>query len=100
MAAEKGLLDIVQILLDLGAEVDLEDGLDRRTPLYVSAINKHSEVTKLLLAYGASPMNTCFGKTIQEVIEENMSYFDVSKVQVIKKPRQNSLKQFGYGLNR
>ena len=100
LAAEKGLMDLVQVLLDHEADVDLEDALGRRTPLYVAAINKDSEVVRLLLTYGASPLNTCFGKTVQEVIEEHMDYFDVSKVQVLKKARKNSMKEFGYGLNK
>ena len=29
-----------------------------------------------------------------------MPYFDTSKVEIIKKPRRNSLNDFGYGLNK
>ena len=61
-------------------------------------LGKYSEATKLLISYGASPLNTCFGKTIGEIIEESMPYFDISKVDIIKKPRRNSIKDYGYAL--
>jgi ankyrin repeat protein len=83
LAADQGHLELMQVLLDHDASVDAEDGMGRRTPLYLAATKKDSEAVKLLLGHGASTLNTCFGKTIQEVIEEQMPYFDVSKVQVI-----------------
>ena len=91
---------MAKILLDYDANIDQEDGLGRRTPLYIAAKNKNSEMASLLISNGASTLNTAFGKTIQEVIEEQMPYFDTSKVEIVKKPRRNSIKDFGYGLNK
>ena len=93
-------MDLTKILLDHDANIDQEDGLGRRTPLYIAAKNKNSEITSLLISHGASTLNTAFGKPIQEVIEENMPYFDTSKVEIVKKPRRNSINDFGYGLNK
>ena len=98
LAADLGNLDLIQCLLDNGADVDPEDGLGRQTPVYITAKNKDSEGTSLLLAHGAATLNTCFGKTIQEVIEESMPYFDVNKVEIIKKPRRSSIKDYGNAL--
>ena len=95
-----GNMDLVKVLLDNEANIDQEDGLGRRTPLYIAAKNKNSEMCSLLISHGASTLNTAFGKTVQEVIEEEMPYFDTSKVEIVKKPRRNSLNDFGYGLNR
>ena len=77
-------MDLVKTLLDHDANIDQEDGLGRRTPLYIAAKNKNSEMASLLISHGASTLNTAFGKTIQEVIEEQMPYFDCTKIEVIK----------------
>ena len=100
LAAEEGNLDLVQSILVHDPQVDQEDGLGRRTPLYIAAVRKHPEVVKILLEHGASPLNTCYGKSIEETIQENLPYFDISKVEVIKKSRRNSIQEFGYALNR
>lgn len=99
IASEQGDVQMVEYLLGLNASVDAEDAVGRRTPLYLAAKNKHSEVARILLANGASTLNTSYGKTVEEVLQENMPYFDITKVEVIKKPRRSSYKDFGYGLN-
>ena len=99
-ASEKGQLDMMKLLLEYDADVEAEDANGRRTPLYLAAKGKHSEAVQLLLSYGASPLTTCFGKSAQEVIQEEMPYFDISKVEVVKKARRNSVNTFGYGLNK
>ena len=93
-------MDLVKTLLDHDVNIDQEDGLGRRTPLYIAAKNKNSEMASLLISHGASTLNTAFGKTIQEVIEEQMPYFDCTKIEVIKKPRRNSINDYGYGLSK
>ncbi|KAH3673027.1 hypothetical protein WICMUC_003940 [Wickerhamomyces mucosus] len=55
-AALKGFTDIVKLLLDNGAEVDLMSGPDDLdTPLIDAAANGHVDTVKLLLKYGADP---------------------------------------------
>ena len=66
--------------------------------MYIAAKNKNSEAVRLLIANGASILNTCFGKTVDETIQESMPYFDVKKVEVLKKPRRNSITDYGYAL--
>lgn len=44
---------IVQLLLKLGAKVDLK-GSDRETPLYIAVFNNHADHVKLLLAASAN----------------------------------------------
>ena len=100
LACETSQFDLVQILLEHDANVDLEDGYGRRTPLYIAANEKASEIVNILIANGASVLNTCYDKTIKEVIGEKMPYFDIEKVEIKKKPRRNSINDLGYGLNR
>ncbi len=54
-AADKGRLEIVQLLLDRGAKVDFRDGKYRATPLIWASLGGHEPVAQLLLARGADP---------------------------------------------
>ncbi len=58
VAASKGRTDIVQILLENGADPDkgYDDGL---SPLIIAAENGATEVVKLLLAHEADPSGKC-----------------------------------------
>ncbi|KAL2061254.1 hypothetical protein VTL71DRAFT_7527, partial [Oculimacula yallundae] len=54
LAADRGYLNIVKILLDYGAEVDRYGGMS--IPALAAAINSgHKSVVELLLEYGADP---------------------------------------------
>ena len=100
LASEQGNLDVIKVLLEHNADTEAEDAKGRRTPLFLAAKAKHSEAVKLLLSFGASTLATSFGQSAQQVIEASMPYFDVSKVEIVRKPRRNSIKDFGYGLNK
>ena len=52
LAAEKGHKDIVKLLLDHGANIDVKDN-DGETPIYRAAVKGHTETVKLLLDHGA-----------------------------------------------
>ncbi|XP_022911204.1 acyl-CoA-binding domain-containing protein 6 [Onthophagus taurus] len=52
-AADRGSLDILQLLLSLGADVNLTDS-EGQTPLHYAATCGHDNCIKLLLDYGAN----------------------------------------------
>ncbi len=52
-AADRGSLDVVQILLDHGAEVNVTDNFYNSTPVGAALSNGHEEVARLLLEHGA-----------------------------------------------
>jgi ankyrin repeat protein len=60
VAARRGRLDVVELLLDRGAYVDGYLGInpsahDAFTPLAQAVIREHEDIVKLLLEYGADP---------------------------------------------
>jgi ankyrin repeat protein/L-ascorbate metabolism protein UlaG (beta-lactamase superfamily) len=52
LAAQAGNLEIVDVLLDAGVDVDCGD-VDESTPLHVAAMTRHQDVVALLLKHGA-----------------------------------------------
>jgi hypothetical protein len=53
-------------------EIDPEDFNGRRTPLYLAVKLKQPETARLLIANGASVRNVIFGKTVEDLIDENL----------------------------
>lgn len=53
VASEKGYLEVVQLLLDNGAEVNSKTASDHYTALILAAQHENSAVTKLLISAGA-----------------------------------------------
>jgi hypothetical protein len=53
-------------------EIDPEDFNGRRTPLYLAVKSKQPETARLLIANGASVRNVIFGKTVEDLIDENL----------------------------
>lgn len=87
IAAAKNSLALLRYILghqDL-KDVDPKDLKGSRTPLYMAAKNSHAEAVELLIAHGANLGQKCFGKTVQDLITENMPYFDTSRVKVVPK---------------
>jgi hypothetical protein len=60
-------------------EIDPENFTGRQTPLYFAAKQKQVEDVKLLIANGASVKNFVYGKTIEDIIKENIPNLDVVK---------------------
>ena len=54
-AARGGLIDTVRALVEVGADVDRMNPVDRTTPLIVATINGRYDVAKYLLDHGADP---------------------------------------------
>lgn len=54
LAAKYGLADVVQVLLDKGAHIDMHSERHHNTPLYMSLDTDHQNVSELLLSAGAS----------------------------------------------
>lgn len=52
LAAIAGNIEIAQLLLDAGVDVDLGD-IDESTPLHVAALNRHPDMVTFLLEQGA-----------------------------------------------
>lgn len=50
-----GSVRVVQILLELGADVNVQDNHDKMTPLLESVSRNHPEIVRLLLQHGANP---------------------------------------------
>ena len=53
LAAEYGQIDIVQLLLKEGADVDCNDNLNKITPLILAATKGRSEIVSILIGYNA-----------------------------------------------
>ncbi|HYD33507.1 MAG TPA: ankyrin repeat domain-containing protein [Methylophilaceae bacterium] len=55
MAADKGHLEIVKLLVEKGAELDYAHPVNKMTALHMAAYSGHDEVVKYLLSKGANP---------------------------------------------
>jgi ankyrin repeat protein len=55
MAADKGQLEVVKLLVEKGAEVDYRHPVNKMTALHLAAYSGHDEVVKYLLSKGANP---------------------------------------------
>jgi ankyrin repeat protein len=71
MACMHGHLEVVQILLDRGANVHVRDN-NGSFPLHVAAAFNHADVCRLLLEYGADPDRKDWrNMTALEVAQQN-----------------------------
>ena len=53
LAARQGYIDIVNILIDFGADINFKDGLRGETALHIAAFNGYMQILHLLLLRGA-----------------------------------------------
>lgn len=87
-AALKGHLDIVRLLLDNGAIIDIRSGAaDLDTPLIDAASRGHLEVVKFLLDRGADPriLNAQGKSALDFVIDEEEEDQDYEKIALLLK---------------
>ncbi len=72
-AADKGFLEVVQLLIERGADVDVEDTFYKATPLVWASYNEHSSVVRLLLENGAEGveqvLDIAISKGSRELVE-------------------------------
>ena len=74
-------------------DIDPENFTGRQTPLYFAAKQKQVENVKLLIANGASIKNVCYGKTVEDLIKENLPKLDVVKYIKVTKLQENFMTQ-------
>ena len=87
LAAEYGNADIMRFLLDRpDIEVNLKDKKGNQTPLYIAAKKGHEICVKMLLESGANPDLKCFGRSIREIIGENLPAINLDSIQ--RRPRK------------
>ena len=55
MAADKGHLAVVKLLVESGAELEYQHPVNKMTALHMAAYSGHDEVVKYLLSKGADP---------------------------------------------
>ncbi|KAE8440915.1 hypothetical protein EG329_006312 [Mollisiaceae sp. DMI_Dod_QoI] len=67
LAAEKGHLSLVKLLIEVGADIETRDYRHRLSPLARAAFYGHSEVVKLLLNHGADSDDNVGGDTALSV---------------------------------
>lgn len=63
LAAEKGQIKVVELLLDRGADVDGVGDVNKVTALKLAAMNGHMDVVKVLVARGANVFSTNYAGT-------------------------------------
>ncbi len=64
-------------------EIDSEDFSGRRTPLYLAVKSKQKESVKLLISHGASTKNSCYGKTIEDLIKDTIPDLNLVTIELI-----------------
>ncbi|ANB10997.1 Hos4p [Sugiyamaella lignohabitans] len=98
-AALKGHLNIVELLLDNGAIIDIRSGIsDLDTPLIDATSRGHVEVVKLLLSRGADPrIFNAQGKTALDFLSQDDEHFNTLEsllkeysIKMRNKPRRGS----------
>jgi len=53
IAANKGQLEVVKVLIDKGADINYQHPISRNTALHLAALSNHPEVVKYLISKGA-----------------------------------------------
>ncbi|MBN1798262.1 MAG: ankyrin repeat domain-containing protein [Spirochaetales bacterium] len=79
-AAWKGFLDVCEVLIQRGANINLQDKNDRDSALHMAAAQGHADVVKLLLAKGARlDIHNKEGKTPLDLAREaeNQEIIDI-----------------------
>ena len=75
-AASSGHLDVVLLLLENGADPDIQDSIQKCTPIHLAAKNGHLEVVRSLARGGARlDLRNSFGKIPQDWADEQCREF-------------------------
>lgn len=71
-------LEFAEILLRVGASVDVADGKTGRMPLHCAVESNNNEMVKLLLAYGANPHAITYsGHTPAHIAKNHLEMADM-----------------------
>jgi ankyrin repeat protein len=72
-ACLKGYVEIVQLLCENGAKVDIQSNDEHDTPLHDACSNGHKDVVLVLLQHGANPrIHNSEGRFPREMIDDNL----------------------------
>lgn len=81
MATTRGYLEIAELLIKHGANVNYVNSSDQNTPLIKAAERGHLDIIKLLLKNGANfRMENCLGRT---AVEEAVAFDQISAAKLI-----------------
>lgn len=84
-AALEGHYEITELLLDNGANIDVQSGqMDKDTPLIDAVSNLHLNVVQLLLKRGANPaIQNAQGENALDALEATMKEYDENDVDIL-----------------
>ena len=92
-ACNHGFLDIVKVLIEHGADVNVH-GLEGDTPLHDAAANGHEEITIVLIQSGGNPEaeNDTKGSVFNHFINLTRAKLNVLKFKIWTKLKKSGLK--------
>jgi uncharacterized protein len=76
-------IDIVSLLLENGADINLSDNT-KRCPLHYAAIYGHIELVNLLLENGADPLKTDSSNLTPEQLAKKYSHLEIASILKVK----------------
>ena len=79
-ACRKGCLEIAEILLENGADIDAIENFSKLTPLHYAAGKQNTEITKLLLKTGCKTNTRNKQNMTALELAMNRGFIDVVKV--------------------
>lgn len=81
IASEKGLLELVQVLLECGADVRIKDKAGKTALFYaIETNNENLDVVSLLLGRGADPNHEAFDRITPLLKAVEKGHFEITKL--------------------
>ena len=81
VASERGLLELVQLLMDFNVDIKLKDKYGK-TALFsaIEANNENADVVSLLLEYGADPNHEAQDRVTPLLKAVEKGYWEITKI--------------------